>query len=138
MELGFRASKPKAAVAWVGEKVGRLKLNGQIRGYSPLSRVLELEALAVGVRGKLALWESLLALPGIRERLSAFDLDDLVELSPSAERGDRGSPAPRDSRSVRPRRFCSGQLTVAAGGGWWAKPATRPSAPGRVRARAAQ
>ena len=79
VELGFRESKAKEAVAWVGEKVGRLKLNGQIRGYSPLSRVLELEALAVGVRGKLALWESLLAMPGIRERLSALDLDDLVE-----------------------------------------------------------
>ena len=79
VELGFRESKTKEAVAWVGEKVGRLKLNGQIRGYSPLSRVLELEALSVGVGGKLALWESLLAMPGIRERLSGFDLDDLAE-----------------------------------------------------------
>lgn len=79
LQLGFRGSKTKEAVAWVGEKVGRLKLNGQIRGYSPLSRVLELEALAVGVGGKLALWETLLELPGIPERLSAFDLHDLVE-----------------------------------------------------------
>jgi hypothetical protein len=79
VELGFRKSKTKEAAAWVGEKVGRLKLNGQIRGYSPLSRVLELEALSVGVAGKLALWESLLATPGIRERLSGFDLDDLSE-----------------------------------------------------------
>ena len=77
-ELGLRESKTKEAAAWVAEKLGRLKLNGQLRGYSPLSRVLELEALAVGVAGKLALWEALLALPGIRERLSAFDLVDLA------------------------------------------------------------
>ena len=78
-ELGFRKSTTKEALAWLGEKAGRLKLNGQIRGYSPLSRVLELEALSVGVAGKLALWKSLLATPGIPERLSGFDLDDLSE-----------------------------------------------------------
>ena len=78
-ELGFRESKPKDAVAWVGEKVGRLKLNGQIWGYSPLSRILELEALSVGVAGKLALWQSLQSVPALSERLSRFDLDQLAE-----------------------------------------------------------
>ena len=78
-ELGFRESKPKDAVAWIGEKVGRLKLNGQLRGYSPLSRVLELEALSVGVAGKLALWQSLLSVPALGERLSGFGLDQLAE-----------------------------------------------------------
>ena len=78
-ELGFRESKPKDAVAWVGEKLGRLKLNGQLRGYSPLSRVLELEALSVGVAGKRALWQSLQSVPGLSERLSGFDLDHLAE-----------------------------------------------------------
>ena len=78
-ELGFRESKAKDAVAWLGEKVGRLKLNGQVRGYSPLSRILELEALSVGVAGKLALWQSLESAPAVRERLSGFDLDQLAE-----------------------------------------------------------
>ncbi len=78
-ELGFRESKPKDAVAWVGEKVGRLKLNGQLRGYSPLSRILELEALSVGVAGKLALWQSLQSVSGLSERLSGFELDQLAE-----------------------------------------------------------
>jgi hypothetical protein len=78
-ELGFRASKAKGAVAWVGEKVGRLKLNGQIRGYSPLSRVLELEALTVGVAGKLSLWQSLQLVPGTGERLRGVDLEQLAE-----------------------------------------------------------
>ena len=78
-ELGFRESTAKDAVAWVGEKVGRLKLNGQLRGYSPLSRVLELEALSVGVTGKLALWQSLRSVPAVSERLAGFDLERLAE-----------------------------------------------------------
>jgi hypothetical protein len=78
-EFGFRESKAKEAIAWVGEKASRLKLNGQIRGYSPLSRVLELEALSVGVAGKLALWQSLRAVPGTAERLSSVDLEQLAE-----------------------------------------------------------
>jgi hypothetical protein len=78
-ELGFAESKPKDIVAWIGERVGRLKLNGQIRGYSPLSRVLELEALSVGIAGKLALWESLQSAPNVSRRLSRFDLQGLVQ-----------------------------------------------------------
>jgi hypothetical protein len=78
-ELGFRESKAKEAVAWFGEKVGRLKLNGQLRGYSPLSRVLELEALSVGVAGKLALWQSLQSVPALSARLPDCDLDQLAE-----------------------------------------------------------
>ena len=46
----------KQAGAWAAEKVGRLKLNGQLLGYSPLSRLVELEGLMLGVTGKLALW----------------------------------------------------------------------------------
>ena len=55
-ELGFEDSKAKNAAAWLGEHAGRLKLNGQLRGYSPLSRLVELETLSVGVAGKVALW----------------------------------------------------------------------------------
>ena len=78
-ELGFRESKAKDTLAWVGEKVARLKLNGQLRGYSPLSRILELEALSVGVAGKLAMWQSLESVPDLSEQLSGFDLDQLTE-----------------------------------------------------------
>lgn len=37
----------------VAEKLGRLKPNGQLHGYSPLSRVIELEGLYLGISGKL-------------------------------------------------------------------------------------
>ena len=38
-ELGVERRGRKPAIGWIGEKVGRLKPNGQLRGYSPLSRV---------------------------------------------------------------------------------------------------
>jgi len=57
--LGFSASTVKPAGAWVVEKLGRLKLNGRLRGYSPLSRLLELEGLLIGITSKIALWKTL-------------------------------------------------------------------------------
>jgi len=77
--LGVARSTVKIAAAWAAEKVGRLKLNGQLRGYSPLSRLVELEGLTAGVDGKRALW---LALGEVREhdrRLQGFDFDALAE-----------------------------------------------------------
>ena len=60
--LGLRVDQLKVMGAWSAEMLGRLKLNGRLVGYSPLSRVVELEALSLGVHGKLALWRSLQAL----------------------------------------------------------------------------
>lgn len=57
--LDVRVDRLKVAAAWSAEKLARLKLNGRLTGYSPLSRLIELEALALGVHGKLALWRSL-------------------------------------------------------------------------------
>ena len=69
----------KESIAWAGEKVGRLKLNNRLLGYSPLSRLEELEALMLGVSGKLALWRLLI---NVREQyfpLASADLPALVE-----------------------------------------------------------
>lgn len=78
-QLSFEGSRLKELVALAGEKVGRLKPNGQVRGYSPLSRLLELETLSVGISGKLALWRSLEQLPEVAERLPGIDLTQLVK-----------------------------------------------------------
>src|SRR6478672_10510242 len=59
--LGIGVDHAKVVAGWTAEKLGRLKLNGQIAGYSPLSRLVELEAMMIGVRGKLALWSALSA-----------------------------------------------------------------------------
>jgi hypothetical protein len=68
----------KVLGGWSAEKLGRLKLNGRLLGYSPLSRVVELEALLLGVQGKLALWRSLEQLKPRRESLREFDFLALI------------------------------------------------------------
>src|SRR5688572_10720061 len=50
--LGTPRDRVKLAGAWVAEKAGRLKLNGRLREYSPLSRLIELEGLKVGIEAK--------------------------------------------------------------------------------------
>jgi hypothetical protein len=50
----------KVAGGWIIEKLGRLKLNGQLIGYSPLSRLVELESLSLGVEAKRMMWVALL------------------------------------------------------------------------------
>ena len=77
--LGVSQDRFKQAGSWLGEKVGRVKLNGQLLGYSPLSRLIELEGLKLGVRGKLALWTALKATLEGDPRVSAVDFDMLRE-----------------------------------------------------------
>ncbi len=57
---GVEPSRLKTAVASVGEKLGALKPNGRLADRSPLSTVVELEAMQMAVRGKRSLWETLL------------------------------------------------------------------------------
>ncbi len=57
--LGIGKDRFKPVAAWIAEKLGRLKPNGQLRGYSPLSRLVELEGLYIGISGKARLWKAL-------------------------------------------------------------------------------
>ena len=75
-ELEVSPDRLKIAAGWLGEKGGRLKLNGQLIGYSPLSALVELEVLALGIHGKLGLWRALLELED--ERVSEARLAELV------------------------------------------------------------
>jgi hypothetical protein len=68
----------KQALAWAGEKAARLKLNGHLLSYSPLSRLDELEFLALGVTGKRALWRSLELLAPEEPRLRSEQLTELI------------------------------------------------------------
>jgi hypothetical protein len=77
--LGVGSDRAKLLVAWVAEKVGRLKFNGRLLGYSPLSRLMELEVLLLGVTGKLALWRTLRLLTQQDSRLDRGELDRLIE-----------------------------------------------------------
>jgi predicted DNA-binding ribbon-helix-helix protein len=81
----FGVAKPtlKIAGAKVGEKLGRLKPNEQLTGYSPLSRVLELEGLRGGVQAKQGLWDSLAEVAEHDDRL---DPEQMAELQAKAEK----------------------------------------------------
>jgi hypothetical protein len=77
--LGVPVSPVKPRLAIAAERVGRLKPNGRVRGYSPLSRFVELDFLAYGIEGKKILWANLRDLAGLAERLPDVDFDALIE-----------------------------------------------------------
>jgi hypothetical protein len=82
--LGIARSRAKVAAAWAAEKVGRLKLNGELTRYSPLSRLLELEGLAAGIEGKRALWLALeAAVDSGADDVEGFDFRALAERAES-------------------------------------------------------
>jgi hypothetical protein len=76
-ELGFGHDKLKNMGAWTVEMLGRLKMNGQFTGYSPLSRVVELEGLLTGITGKWGLWVALLQIAPEDPRLDPAQLERL-------------------------------------------------------------
>jgi hypothetical protein len=77
--LAIQRSPVKATLAVAAERVGRLKPNGRVRGYSPLSRFTELDVLALGLENKKALWANLRDLAELRQRLPDVDFDALIE-----------------------------------------------------------
>ena len=116
--LGIRRDRVKPALALAAERLGRLKLNGQLRGYSPLSRFVELEGLVMGIDGKKVLWETLGDLGGLRARAPEVDFDRLIERA-DAQR-DALEPfrhaAGRDAfRTADPRSGAAGAPPSRAG-----------------------
>jgi hypothetical protein len=77
--LGIPMNPIKMGLAVGAERMGRLKLNGGGRTYSPLSRFEELDILAMGIEGKKLLWATLRDLAGLASRLPDIDFDRLIE-----------------------------------------------------------
>ena len=69
----------KTWAAWAVEKVGRLKFNGRLLSRSPLSKLIELEAMRLGVEGKAAGWRTLRARAEHDVRLDEDRLDELID-----------------------------------------------------------
>lgn len=80
--LGVQPDHVKDRLARIAERLGRLKLNGRLSSRSPLSDLLELEALVVGITGKQALWVSLREIPSI----GIDELDRLIERAENQKR----------------------------------------------------
>ena len=76
--LEVSENRIKAALFWAGEKAGRLKLNGEILEFSPLSRLVEVDGLISGVSGKLSLWRVLLDIQSAEPRLDEAQLTELA------------------------------------------------------------
>jgi hypothetical protein len=102
--LRVRTSPVKPWLAWGAERLGRLKPNGRLRTYSPLSRFEELEFLAMGIDGKKQLWVTLRDLAGLAARLPDTDFDDLI----------RRAQQQRDE--LEPHRVRAGTDAFAAAG----------------------
>ena len=82
-------SPAKPALGWIAEKGARLKLNGRLRGYSPLSRLVELEGLETGIAGKRSLWQALVRAFPADPRLASFDFDALIARAEQQLQGTR-------------------------------------------------
>jgi hypothetical protein len=76
LDVPVRAYKVYAG--WIGEKAGRLKLNGRLLGRSPLSSLEELEMMRLGVEGKAAGWRTLQLLAETEPRLDRARLMELI------------------------------------------------------------
>ena len=61
-ELGSKESGVRKAAGWLAEKVTRLKLRWDDPADDGLRRFETLEALALGITGKLSLWRALAAI----------------------------------------------------------------------------
>jgi hypothetical protein len=77
--MGAGKDQLKLLAAWGAERATRLKLNGELMGYSPLARLEEIELLTLGVEGKLLLWRALRAGWTGDPRLRGIDLDELIK-----------------------------------------------------------
>ena len=78
--LEVQPSRVKQAGAWIGEKLGRIKLNTT----AAERRVLQYEAMIMGVTGKLELWRSL-ANGSAPAGLEGVDRERLQQLEHRAE-----------------------------------------------------
>jgi len=77
--LDTAPARPKLLAAAVAERLGRFKLNGQLVGYSDLSRLVELEGLCGGVELKRCLWLALKEVQSVYPQLAGVDFDRLAD-----------------------------------------------------------
>jgi hypothetical protein len=75
--LGISRSVVKEAGGWMLEKASRIKLDEHVTGSGHLSRLMETEALSLGIEGKRLGWQALKQL--LSDRELGVDLDALVK-----------------------------------------------------------
>jgi hypothetical protein len=76
--LGGKESRVRKAAAWLTEKLGRAKFRFDDEGDGELRTMEALEALGLGIQGKLALWRALEAV-AFRSELMGLDFSQLQQ-----------------------------------------------------------
>jgi hypothetical protein len=79
--VGSSSSSPKEGVAWLAEKISRIKL--QHSDTNGLGTFEALEFLELGIHGKLALWRALAEIAPAESRLAGFDFDSVISRAES-------------------------------------------------------
>ena len=75
--LNILESRVRKAGSWLAEQAAEVKLGVDDEDNGPLRRLERLEALALGIEGKIALWRALATIPnGVA--LSSIDLETLT------------------------------------------------------------
>jgi hypothetical protein len=106
--LGHSPNRAKMAMGAAGAWMARLKANGYIRKYSPLSRLEEFEMLSAGIMAKASLWENcVLSLAG-RPEFAGVDFDALCQRAESQ----------RERLESHRARIVDDAFGVAAAGGY--------------------
>ncbi|WP_188308147.1 hypothetical protein [Streptomyces sp. CBMA123] len=110
--LGVPVRHYRTWLGLAGERIARLKPNGSLVRRSPLSDLVELEAMRTGVEGKTALWQALRAIADTDPRLDPDDLDRLIERARDQTRTLKGW-----HRSVSSKVLPGSGATSHRGGG---------------------
>jgi hypothetical protein len=100
--LEVEPHRVKQAAGWLVERLSRLRLNPALTGSAELTRLLETEALSLGIEGKLSMWLALKEASGRDPRLAGTDFDHLVERA----RGQR--------RALEPHRLAAALASFTA------------------------
>jgi hypothetical protein len=93
----------KAAAGWMLERLSRLRLNPALTGSADLTRLLETEALSLGIEGKQLMWLALKDAAARDHRLAGPDYDRLIERA-SGQR-----------RTLEPHRLAAAERSFSGG-----------------------
>jgi hypothetical protein len=88
--LEIKQHPVKDAAGRVLERLSRLRLSPALTGSDELTRLLECEALSLGIEGKLCMWLALKEAAAANPRLAGTDFDRLIERARGQRRAVEG------------------------------------------------
>lgn len=77
--LGISESRVRKVTSWIAEQVTEAKFEADDESRGTLRRLERLEALALGIDGKSALWQALKAAAELAPELRQMDYEQLVQ-----------------------------------------------------------